>query len=137
LTVAQRDPNAVAQQWSQRLGQSTDKIKAGIQGVNVAPGQLAARQKSAYTQNVAAAADKWARNVGAVSLGEWQQATIDKGVSRIAAGAQAAEPKMAAFMTKLLPYQAQLQGTLPARGGLDANINRMTTWVRGMSKFQK
>lgn len=129
-------PDQIAQKWATNLAGATETIKAGIQAVSVAPGQAAARQAQAYIQGVQAAQQKWQRNVSAVSLAEWQQATIDKGVNRIATGAQAAQPKMQSFLVKLLPYQQNLKGSLPARGGLEANIARMDAWVRGMAKFQ-
>lgn len=132
-------PNAdeVAAQWAQRLGASTDKIKAGVSRVSTAPGQAAARQKDVYAQNVQAAKDKWASRVASVSLSEWQQATIDKGTARIAAGAQAAQPKMAQVMQQLLPHIEQTRNSLPARGGLEQNIARATQFIRGMSTFKR
>ena len=39
-------------------------------------------------------------------------------------------------MSQLLPVIEQNRASLPARGGLDANIARMTQFVRGMAKFQ-
>lgn len=135
--MARLSPDQVAAQWATRLAQSGDRIAAGVNGVTVAPGTAAARQKTAYTQNVAASADKWARNVAAVPLGEWQTAMREKGVPRIAAGAQAAQPKFTQFMGKLLPYIDSQVAALPARGGLDQNLARMDKFARGMAKFQR
>jgi hypothetical protein len=123
--------------WQSHLASAGERITAGVQATTVAPGQAAARQKAAYVANVQASADKWASRTAAVPLGDWQQAVIQKGVPRIAAGATAAQPKFEQFMGKLLPFQDSLKGTLPARGGLDQNITRMDAWVRGMAKFTK
>lgn len=131
------DPQTIAQDWANRLASSTDKIKAGVQSVTVAPGQAAARQKQVYLQNVQAAADKWARNVASVSLSDWQNAMVNKGVQRVATGAQAAQDKFANFMGKLIPYIQSGQRQLPQRGNLDQNIARMTQWVRYMSNFSR
>lgn len=131
-----KDPTAVAAKWSQNLGASTSAITAGVNSVTTPPGQAAARQKAVYTANVAAAADKWAKNVAAVSLSEWQGDMINKGIPRIASGATAAQPKFQAFMTKLLPYIDQQVAALPARGNLEQNISRVSQFIRGMSKFQ-
>jgi cytochrome c5 len=60
-----------------------------------------------------------------------------KGIPRIAGGAQAAEPKFAQFMGKLLPYINSGRGSLPARGTFDQNVARMTAWVQYMHKFAK
>ena len=104
--------------------------------MTVAPGQAAAKQKGVWVNNVTAAADKWATRVAAVPLSDWQQAMINKGVPRIATGATAAQPKMATFMGKLLPYIGAGQASLPARGDLNANVQRMVAWVTYMSKFK-
>ena len=126
-----------AQNWAQRLAGSTDRITRGVQGVTVAPGQAAARQKAVWAQNVAASQDKWASRVGSVSLPDWQQSMTTKGIQRVAGGATAAQPKMAAFMSQLLPHIQSGLGALPARGNLDQNIGRMTAWTRHMANFQR
>jgi hypothetical protein len=132
-----KDPTAVAAKWAANLAGSTTSITAGVNSVTQAPGQAAAAQKAVWAQNVAASQAKWARNVAAVPLSDWQQAMITKGIPRVASGATAAEPKMAAFMGKLLPYVAAGKNSLPPRGDINANIARMTQWVMYMAKFQK
>lgn len=133
--MATKDPAAVAAKWAQGLSGAAQAITDGVNAVTVAPGQAAARQKDLWATNTAASKDKWASNTAAVPVDEWRQSMISKGVPRIASGAQAAEPKMAQFMGKLLPYiNSQVNG-LPARGNLEQNINRMTAFIRGMSKF--
>lgn len=128
--------DAIAAKWAQNLGQSTQRIQDGVMAVSTAPGQAAAAQKSTWVQNTTSSADKWATNTARVTKEEWQQAMVDKGLQRIASGATAAVPKFQTFMGRLLPYQENLRRTLPARGNLEANINRMVTFTRGMSKFQ-
>jgi hypothetical protein len=130
-------PDQIAAHWAQQLAGAGPKIQSGIQGVQAAPGAAAARQKQAYVAGVTAKADKWASNVAAVSLAEWQQAFINKGLPRIASGAQQAQPKFTQFMAKLLPYQKSALSSLPARGNLQQNITRMTQWVNAMAQFQK
>lgn len=135
--MAGRTPDQIAADWVSRLGQSTQKIEDGVNAVSVAPGQAAARQKAVWVQNVAAAQDKWARNVAAVPLSEWQQAMITKGAPRIASGAAASQQKFASFMGQLLPHIDRVKSSLPARGNLEANINRMVAFSRGMAQFKK
>lgn len=129
-------PEQIAQKWSQNLGSATQRITDGINAVTVSPGQAAARQATAYQQNVVAAVPKWKANVAAVSLDSWKSDAINKGVPRIASGATAAQPKFQQFIGQLLPHINQVRGTLQPRGDLEANIARMTTFVRGMSKFR-
>lgn len=130
-------PEQIAANWAAGLANAGQKITDGINGVTVAPGRAAAAQKAVWVQNVAASQDKWARNTANVSLPDWQQAMITKGVPRIASGATAAQPAFATFMTKLLPFIDQVKATLPARGTLDQNIARSNAFIRGMAKFQK
>lgn len=115
-----------ASRWVSGLSGATTKISEGIDAVTVAPGQAAARQKAVYVANVTAAADTWARNVGRVTLGDWQSAAKTKGVPRIAGGAQAAQNKMQSVFVKLLPaIQAAVQ-SLPPRGTFEQNVARST-----------
>lgn len=130
-----QDPTTIAANWASRLAGSTQKITDGINAVSVAPGVAAARQKDVWLQNTQAAQAKWAKNVAGVSLSDWQQMTITKGVPRIASGAQAAQPKFQAFMTKFLPYVQSGKASLPPRGTLDQNINRAVAMMRHNAKF--
>lgn len=128
--------DAIAVKWAQNLSQATQRIQDGVMAVQTAPGQAAAAQKQTWVQNTTASADKWASNTARVTKEEWQAAMIEKGLQRIGGGAQAAVPRFQTFMGRLLPYQENLRRTLPARGNLEANINRMVAFTRGMSKFQ-
>lgn len=128
-------PEEIAADWANRLGASGQKIQRGVQAVRVSPGQAAAAQKAVWLQNLTASADKWASRVGSMPLAVWQQSMVEKGLPRIAQGAQAAQPKFAQFLGRLLPYQQNLKGRIPPRGNLQANINRMVAWVNGMSQF--
>lgn len=130
-----KDPAAVAAKWAQNLSSATQAITDGVNAVTTAPGQSAARQKAVWVNNTQAAANKWATNVAAVPLSDWQSAMTTKGIPRVASGATAAQPKMQTFMTKLLPYVASGVNSLPPRGDINANIARMTQWVQYMAKF--
>ena len=115
---------------------STEKVREGVMRVQQAPGQAAAQQKSQYLQGVQRSADKWAQNVAAVSLPEWQQAMNDKGIDRIGQGASAAESKMQAVGTKLLPAVQNVVSSLPPRGSKAANRARMNAFFDGMSRLE-
>lgn len=131
------NPSDAATRWANNLGAATPKIQSGVQAVTQAPGTKAAAQQAKYVANVTARASKWASRVGAVSLSDWQQATITKGIPRISQGAANAKPKMEAFMGSLLPYQQGLLGsikTMPSMTLAD-NVNRAVAWINGMSKF--
>lgn len=135
--MAKRTPEQIAADWANKLGGATQKIQDGIDSVTVAPGQAAARAKDMWVQNTQAAKDKWAANTQAVTLQEWQDAMKTKGVGRIASGAQAAQGKMASFLTDFLPHLDRVKATLPPRGDLEANILRSQAMIRGTAKFRK
>ena len=132
-----KNPSDVASRWSRGLAGSTDKIKSGVQAVSQAPGAKAAASKAKYLAGIQQNADKWARNVGSVSLGEWQSAMVDKAIARIPQGAQAAESKMTNFFNQLLPYIDSNVNTVRLMPNLtlEDSVNRAAAWIRTMSKF--
>lgn len=137
--MAQKDPTQVAAKWRANLGGSTQSITDGVNAVTTAPGRAAANQKQLWIQQVTASADKWAARVGAVSLEEWRTQMINKGVPRVASGAQAAEPKMASFMAEFLPHVervAQQVRSMP-KGGIDNAIARASAQIRGNAQFRR
>lgn len=131
------DPSAVANKWSQRLSASGQAITDGVNAVQKAPGQAAAAQVDVWLTNLQASRDKWVRNVSAVSLQSWQQAMLTKGVPRIATGAQAAVPKMTAFMAQWLPYEQSGRNSLPPRGTIQQNIQRAVAMMQYNANFQR
>jgi hypothetical protein len=110
--------------WSTGFGAAGAKYQAGINAVQVAPGQLAANQKSAYVAGVNNSQNIWAANVAKVTLQEWKQAASTTGVQRLSTGATKGAPKFQAFATAFLPQLSSIVGSLPARGDFSANMNR-------------
>jgi hypothetical protein len=131
-----RTAQQAAADWAARMGQASQRITDGVNAVTVAPGQLAAKQKQVWLQNTTSAADKFARNVAAVTLESWRADTVNKGISRIGTGAANAQPKFEAFMTKLLPYIESGRSQLKPRGDFAANVARMNAWVNHMHGFK-
>lgn len=130
-----RTPEQIAASWAQGLVGSREKMVDGVNAVTVAPGVKAAAQKSVYVTNVQQNADKWAKRTAAVSVDEWRQSMLTKGLDRVAGGATAAQPRFANFVSQLLPHIENVKRSLPARGTLDQNIARSAAFIRGMAGF--
>ena len=75
---------------------------------------------------------KWAKNVAAVSLGEWQQAMISRGIPAISAGVTAKQQNYANFAAKFYPYLAQGKAKVDAmpKGSLQDGIARAVAMIQ-------
>lgn len=135
-----KNPQQVAQKWSQNTARSTDAIRAGVQAVTVNPAEKAAARQDAYVAGVqrAVADGKYRRGLAKVTLQSWQDAMLTKGLGRVSSGAAAAQPKMASFMEKFLPYLEQGKQRLASmpRGDLQQNISRMIAMVEHNAAFK-
>ncbi len=127
------NPTQAAANWASRLGASTQAYTDGVNGVTVAPGQLAAAAKDRWLQNTTAAAPRFAANSAAVQLPTWQNAAVTKGAPRLASGAQSAQPKVEMVFAKLFPAIRNAVASLPARGTIDQNIERSAQFARKMN----
>lgn len=126
-----------AADWVAGLSAKTQRIQTGVQSVTTAPGQAAARQKNVWVQNVTQSADKWATRVQQVSLQDWQASMVNKGIPRIASGAQAAQSKFENFMGQFLPFVERGKASLPPRGTFEQNVQRATAWMQYAHTFKR
>jgi hypothetical protein len=124
-----------------RLSVATEDIRTGVEQVTVAPTQKAAAKIDKMRANLLAAFDngKVKRGLERVTLEQWKSQMLNKGIPRVAAGVQEARPKLVEFYNKLLPFQDRVKAEITKMPDvtLEDNINRMTTFVRGMAKFQR
>ena len=136
-----KDPRQVAEKWSRRLSGATEDIRQGIQAVTEAPSKKAIAKKEKLKARWLEAVDggKWETALGKVTLEEWKEKVLNKGLARLPQGVEDARPKMEDFMGQLIPYvenvRRRIEG-MPDRT-LEDRINRMVTFVREMSKFRK
>ena len=130
-----------AEKWARNLGNSTEDIKRGINAVEVSPTELAAQAKDKWVAGVQRAAQegKFEAGLRRVNLADWRKAAIEKGLPRISSGAQAAVPKMTAFMTDLLPHEARLMEEIDVMPDttIEDSIARMGACARGMASFRR
>lgn len=130
-----------AEKWQRRLSAAATDIQQGINRVDTSPTEQAASKKDKMLANVTQAiqSGKWEAGLRRVTLGDWKKAAIEKGIPRISQGVTGAGPKVADFASQLLPYQDNLKSQISGMPDLtlEDNINRMNTFIRGMSKFKR
>jgi alanyl-tRNA synthetase len=136
--MAKLTPQEQADKLARRLKSATQDIQRGIERTTVAPGQQAAKAVQKMRQNINEAIDsgRWAKKVSSVSLSDWQQKAINKGIGRIAAGVDEAMPRLVEVATNLQSVQNQIDSKIASMPSmtLQDNINRMVTQVSEMAK---
>jgi len=134
-------PEEYQRKHAQRLKAAIEDMRRGIERVNEAPGAKAAAAADKWHARISAAEtkQKWARRVSSVTLNEWKEAIINKGLPRVAGGIDNAAEDVVKFAEQLLTYQERLQSEIERMPDLtlEDSINRMTAWVRGMSRFKR
>lgn len=135
MAVTNLTATQIASNWATKMAASVTRIKTGVQAVKTAPGVAAAAAATTWLQNTQAAKTKFKKNVASVSLAAWQTDFITKGLPRIASGATAAEPKVAAFMTAWIPFLQRTVPTLPARGNFTQNLARSAAMIKAAHAF--
>ncbi len=139
--MAKLTPEEFQEKHARRLKGAITDMERGISRVTEAPTMKAAAKKEKMRANINKALDsgKWEAGLKRVSLEEWKDKTITKGLGRVAAGIDAASEKVKSFASELLPFQDRLKGEVGKMPdvSLEDNINRMTTFIRGMSKFKR
>jgi len=112
--MARKDPTDTAEKWGRNLKRSTDDIRKGVARVTEAPGVKAAQKKDKMKARLVAAIDDgtWQDRVKSVSLEDWKDKTINKGIARISAGVDAANGKVVEFHYQLADHQATIDREL-------------------------
>lgn len=135
-----KDPTAIAAKWATNLGNSTQTITAGINSVTESPTAKAARNVDGYLAGVqnSVASGKYQRGLANVSLEQWRQAAITKGIPRIAAGAVSAKPKVAAFLQNFLPFLDNVTAQVRSMPNqtLQQRIQRAVAQMTGVSQYK-
>lgn len=130
-------PAQAAANWVSGMQNAAQAITNGVNGVTQSPTEAAALAVDRQVQGVirAAQSGKTAQNLRNVSLSDWKQAFISKGIPTIAARAAAAKPKMVNFLNKFMPYMSNVVQQLPPRGDLQTNIQRAVAVMNAAAAF--
>jgi len=128
--------NEWAQNWMGAMLQADGKMRAGAQRLTYAPGAAAVQAVDKMRANWLAAIDsnQWANATGMVTVEQWRQAYIQKGIPRIADGVRAAQGKVQAYAQRAIPVYTQLQAQINAmpKRTLNDSKARMNAWLDGM-----
>jgi len=139
--MAKLTPQEAREKHARRLKGAAEDMRKGVDRVNEAPGKRAAEKQEKMRENLIRSIDSgdWARRVAAVPLEEWRSKMRDKGIPRVAAGIDGAAGKMEDFFGQLFDHQDRLQDQVDSMPDLtlEDNINRMVTFIRGMSEFKR
>lgn len=109
-----------AKKWSENLIRNKASIRAGIEAVTVSPTSKAAAAVDKYADGCARAVSegRFVSGCQKVSLQDWKDRAINKGLANLDVGVRQAEAKVAAFQQKAEPYYkrakeaaAAIQGT--------------------------
>jgi hypothetical protein len=130
--------DAIVTRWMTNLSNASATITAGVNAVKTSPGQAAAAHKADWVAAMTSAAvqNRWAQQVGAVTLQQWQDAMVKKGIPNIATGVANAKNKMTQFMTSLIATENAILPTISAMPNLTLTqrIARATAWMTAMNK---
>lgn len=139
--MARVTPAQFQEKHARRLKGAIEDMRTGINNVTQAPGAQAAKKADKMLANLTTAvtSGKWAANVGKVTLDEWKDKMLNKGLGRVATGIDAASAKVTAFAEKLLPAVDAAAAKVKSMPDLtiEDSINRVGTFIREMSKFKK
>lgn len=136
-----KSPQQVADKWARNLGASTQSITQGVQSVTVSPTSKAADRAAAYIAGINRAVQdgKFQAGLRRITLEDWKQSMLSKGVARIASGATAAVPKFAQFMGEFLPHLEAGQRILESmpRGDMPQNVQRAVRMMEHNATFRR
>ena len=139
--MAKVTPEEYAEKWNRRIKAATEDMRKGVSRVTEAPTEKAAAKAEKMKAHLIEAIDsgKWAERLKSVSLEQWKDAMINKGIGRVAAGADAAKAKQVEFAKQLLSAVEAARAKLEGMPDLtiEDSINRVATYIREMSKFKK
>jgi len=126
---------------ARRLKASVEDMRKGVERVTDSPTAAAAKKQDKMRSRILESIDsgKWAAGLNRVSLDEWKDKMITKGVTRVASGIDGAAAKVESFASELLPHIDAGQNKIKSMSDvtLEDNITRMTTFIRHMSEFKR
>jgi len=139
--VVKITPAEFREKHNRRLKAALTDMRAGVERVTESPTAAAAGKQDKMLANLTAkvADGTWASRLRKVTLEEWREKMINKGLPRVSGGIDAAGAKVEDFASQLLPAVDAASRKVAAMPDLtlEDSIARMTSFVRDMSTFRK
>ena len=139
--MARKNVAASIEKWKKNMAASGEAMKAGILATTESPTQKAAAAQDKYAAGVneAVSSGRYARNLQAVTLQDWQSAASTKGVTNMTNGVRSLTPRAQRGMQDQMAYAQtvsdQVQG-MPNTTESDAD-QRMLAAVNAMRAYKK
>ncbi len=139
--MVKMSPTEYSEKWGRKLKGSTEDIRRGVERVTDAPGIKAAQKVAKMKANLLKSIEDgtWERRVAAVTLGDWKDKTLKKGLGRISQGVDEAGSKMQDFASEFFPHLEEGQRKIEGMPDitLEDNINRASEMMRHNAKFKR
>lgn len=139
--MAKLTPSQFREKHARRLKGAVEDMRIGVESVTESPtAKAAAKQDKMLAKLTERVQDgTWANRLKAVSLDDWKEKMLTKGIGRVSQGIDAAAAKVEDFAAQLLPAidKAKQQISSMPDLTLEDNINRMVSYTREMAKFRK
>lgn len=132
--MAKLTPQQAAQKWARNYANSTETMKQGVMAVTKNPAEAAIEAKDRYIKGVQEAYNdgRWEAGLRKTTLQAWRTAYLEKGIPNAAAGARAGQVKYQAHEAEFGPVRDAIVASLPARGTVADNRQRMLAMFDGM-----
>lgn len=130
----------VMKKWAENGANSAASVRAGVNSVTEAPTAKAAQRVDAWVQGVQRAKEKFVARLNAVTLQDWKNAMLGKGLQNMATGYQDQfnQRKFLNFMRSFLPYvrEGAAQVKSMPKGTRQASIDRMVKMMDWNKAFR-
>lgn len=132
-------PDQATSKWTSRLQAATTEMQQGVARVDKAPGQQAAAKFDKWLAGVQAGAQKWRRNVAAVTLDQWKSSMTNIGIPRVGQGATQKAGKYQAFASDFYPFLQQQMQRINAMPDttLDQRIAKSGEMARALAGYKR
>lgn len=139
--MAKVTPDEFHEKWSRRLKGAQTDIRKGIERTTTSPTEKAAQKGDKMLAGVEQSIrnGKWQAGLRRVTLEDWKDAAINKGLGRISAGVDGAQKKVTDFASQLLPHidrGVEKVKNMPDLT-IEDSINRSATFIRHMADFKR